>query len=308
MSGKRLAESLRFPEFYCCYLLRSIKSNDLYIGSTPNPVRRLRQHNGELNLGAAKTKTKRPWEYLLFVYGFPSATAARHFEYAWQFHNTSRHFRLAYNSRRQIVPKLHHSSLDTKLTVLSDLLRSNYFRSWPLKLRIINSNNVTSLDPTKLPNHMTISYGPPRRMPFSFADQGFALDNLRHKLRRLFKSLQEYKPLCCVCQKDINFKNPDDYVTCPDRKCQTAAHTPCLAKEFLRNNPSNCLPVSGTCPKCKQSLLWGDLIYKRMEMKSMLYVPYTERPKHKIRKKTKRFYTMYPFLRALSLKPKIYKK
>ncbi|KAI8318791.1 hypothetical protein GQ54DRAFT_266466, partial [Martensiomyces pterosporus] len=66
--------------FYCCYLLRSLK-----------PVRRLRQHNGEIAGGAAATRSRRPWEMLLIVHGFPSHASALQFEWAWQNPHMSRH-------------------------------------------------------------------------------------------------------------------------------------------------------------------------------------------------------------------------
>lgn len=50
--------------FFGCYLLTSANpefKNHTYIGFTVNPVRRLKQHNGQITGGAFKTFQKKPW-------------------------------------------------------------------------------------------------------------------------------------------------------------------------------------------------------------------------------------------------------
>lgn len=43
---------------------------------SPDPPRRIRQHNGDITQGAYKTRMGRPWEMEAIVHGFPSKLAA----------------------------------------------------------------------------------------------------------------------------------------------------------------------------------------------------------------------------------------
>ncbi|GAA5933444.1 hypothetical protein JCM3775_000695 [Rhodotorula graminis] len=88
------------PPFYACYLLRSFaarpgRAGQTYIGSTPDPPRRWRQHMGLVKGGAFKTRLGRPWEMELVVHGFPTKLQALQFEWAWQNPHASRLLRQA---------------------------------------------------------------------------------------------------------------------------------------------------------------------------------------------------------------------
>lgn len=76
-------QSKPIPALYVVYILRStVRHKSLYIGSTPNPPRRLKQHNGETKGGATRTAKRhlRPWEMVAVVSGFPGLVAALQFE------------------------------------------------------------------------------------------------------------------------------------------------------------------------------------------------------------------------------------
>jgi len=143
------------PAFYCCYLLRStVRHSSLYVGSTPNPSRRLAQHNGEARGGAVRTSrlSLRPWEMACVVAGFPSNIAALQFEWAWHNAHLTRHIpseeRLSFATTRvktsaktgkaRKKPGRPRTSLMDKLSNLHLLLRVPYFSKWPLELRFFN--------------------------------------------------------------------------------------------------------------------------------------------------------------------------
>ncbi|KAI5800055.1 structure-specific endonuclease subunit slx1 [Geopyxis carbonaria] len=126
------------PIFYCCYLLRStVRHGSLYIGSTPDPRRRLGQHNGTSKGGAHKTSKAqlRPWEIVCIVHGFPSSIAALQFEWVWQHPHLSK--KIPDDLRQTASTKTGRlsTSLSSRLSSLHTILRTPAFARWPLTLR-----------------------------------------------------------------------------------------------------------------------------------------------------------------------------
>lgn len=66
------------------WVLYIIENNGYtYVGVSPDPIRRLRQHNGEICGGAKYTTSKGPgWKHLCLVRGFQNKIQAMQFEWA----------------------------------------------------------------------------------------------------------------------------------------------------------------------------------------------------------------------------------
>lgn len=181
------------PAFYCCYLLRStVRHASVYVGSSPDPARRLAQHNGRVQGGAVRTSrdTLRPWEVTCVVAGFPSNIAALQFEWAWQNSHLTRHIspneRISFATTRTKTsrtgkvtrrPGRPRTSLMDKLSNLHLLLRASYFSRWPLEIRFFSQDAYQSWQTwcgrvdTHISQDIKVHFDPPQTQPPQVQDE-----------------------------------------------------------------------------------------------------------------------------------------
>ncbi|KAF1346112.1 hypothetical protein BDV97DRAFT_378986 [Delphinella strobiligena] len=282
------------PAFYACYLLRStIRHQNLYVGSTPNPVRRLKQHNGLARGGAARTSrdSLRPWEMTCLVTGFPSKIAALQFEWAWQNTHLTRHIaaeeRITQAHRRtRTSPKTGRTrtrtgrprvSLTDKLSNLHILLRAKSFERWPLEIRFFAEDVFKFWErcTAKMPEKLRSSIKVGMHMPV--INQGIAEEDEQASkgINALDVTFQPMKPMieksqillagsnscCAVCHDPVD-PAQSLLLVCVEERCESVSHLNCLSKHFLdvEQGPNAILPIEGRCPTCKTTLRWSDLV------------------------------------------------
>ncbi|KAL8129851.1 hypothetical protein V2J09_019006 [Rumex salicifolius] len=143
--------------FYACYLLTSLSprhKGHTYIGFTVNPKRRIRQHNGEITMGATRTKKKRPWEMALCIYGFPTQVAALQFEWAWQHPTESLAVRNAACGLKSL------SGLPNKIKVAFTMLTLHTWQSMDLVVNFFSTKYMTHIAACpSLPRQMKVQFG-----------------------------------------------------------------------------------------------------------------------------------------------------
>ncbi|EEB06434.1 structure-specific endonuclease catalytic subunit [Schizosaccharomyces japonicus yFS275] len=243
--------------FYCCYLLVSEKaaSRSVYIGSTPDPARRLRQHNGEIKGGAYKTKRSRPWKVACFVHGFPTKIAALQFEWVWQHPQSTRHDDLRQHSR---VVSVKRQTLLSCVRALGVMLCCEAWSRWGLRVAIFDDAVHRLWLKERLPSNciQLCSFDDVEslRLADYGGDAGW-LDTQRKKRAQLSVQAQ-----CSICVRAILL--PCFFLCCPFPDCRMIAHSTCLAASFLQEaqDDEHILPISGTCARCKRLLSWKLLV------------------------------------------------
>ncbi|CAK3939012.1 Structure-specific endonuclease subunit slx1 [Lecanosticta acicola] len=289
------------PAFYACYLLRSIaRHSSLYVGSTPNPPRRLRQHNGDTKGGAVRTSrdSLRPWEMTCLVTGFSSKIAALQFEWAWQNPNLTRHIapdlritqsrmtvrispRTGKTRKRSARPRL---SLTDRLANLHLLLRSKSFERWPLKLTFFSEDvfrvwqKWTQQHSEQLRPGIEVvmdessrallavaqsdnSSLPASALGINALDLGYS--SLKLQLMRSQTTFnEESAPACAICHEPTSSTGAGALL-CAAESCTTVTHLQCLASVFLKSEqalPGVLVPTGGNCPGCGAKSQWVDLV------------------------------------------------
>ncbi|PQE23752.1 GIY-YIG catalytic domain-containing protein [Rutstroemia sp. NJR-2017a BBW] len=252
-------------------------------------VRRLRQHNGLVKGGAARTSRSavRPWEMTCIVTGFPSHIAALQFEWAWQNPHITTHIkaeeRIQHSTRRKRSgqPKRPRHSMQSLLSNLHLLLRTSYFERWPLDIRFfspdVHRSWLTWMNkaPEPLRPSLSIITDFPSEETTSVDEHGDETSTPVHGIAALNILYQDNKPhvskardiiaqgregLCDVCQQDLK-KDPGIHTTCPNPGCEGVTHMSCLSKHFLRSDgDGTMIPIKGLCPSCKTEILWIDVV------------------------------------------------
>ncbi|KAL2018138.1 hypothetical protein VTK56DRAFT_1214 [Thermocarpiscus australiensis] len=289
------------PALYTVYILRStVRHASLYIGSTPNPPRRLSQHNGLVRGGAARTSrpSLRPWEMVGLVSGFPSMTAALKFEWALTNPHISVHIpsesRLTISTQAKGGGRRPRRPAKSLLSILSNLhllLRVPSFARWPLKVHFFVPEVyaawgkwcATANEPLRPSLEVVTDFG-------SSAGQVAGEEGATtregeewiegeqpqawgiHALPLDYEPIKDYVAKgqeifeferqgdCVVCREALP---PGEglQAVCTNAGCDAVGHLSCWSRHFLAARESDSiLPIEGQCPKCKGEVHWGDMM------------------------------------------------
>ena len=287
------------PAFYGVYLLRSKRSpqSSLYIGSTPNPSRRLRQHNGGSKGGARRTSKsrQRPWKMCAIVTGFPSKIAALQFEWAWQHPFRTRHIDRDEFSDAKLGKEYSYKRLRDTVNHLHMLLRHKSFGRWPLQVCFFSidayqqwqnyltqtSKSVSAHIAARLVSDDATIIAKPRRSKGNAASETTVPDNdcqedeiqpsveeldvtygrIKSQVENSITTLSKSSSGCRLCTSPT-LAQAERMLVCPNTRCAMAAHLTCLSSTFLRHDSlaDAIVPTEGSCPECRETLRWADLV------------------------------------------------
>ncbi|CAD6500382.1 BgTH12-07559 [Blumeria graminis f. sp. triticale] len=285
------------PAFYCCYLLRSTKSpNSVYVGSTPNPKRRLDQHNGIKKGGAVRTSRNslRPWEMTCIVTGFPtrifgeeilltprsvySVTNSNVFRWAWQNPHVTLHIppklriQHATSKKSSGQPKRPRLTVSSLLSNLHLLLRVSSFTRWPLAIQCFSDDvhqkwlKCCQSSPSSIPEWIKftqtslIQGSSPGDISTGQNLAAIIIDYREQKLhvdKGRKATVSKRERSCAICKVKLEH-GQGMYMVCPGLDCVAVSHMICLSG-YLLQSEDVILPTTGSCPVCKTEIRWIDI-------------------------------------------------
>ncbi|RDA88548.1 hypothetical protein CP532_5897 [Ophiocordyceps camponoti-leonardi (nom. inval.)] len=277
------------PALYTVYVLRSsVRKASLYIGSTPNPQRRLKQHNGDSKGGARRTSNLRPWEMVALVSGFPSMISALKFEWALNNPHLSLHIpdesRLTVVKRKWTRRRKLKRPPHTLLSVVSNLhllIGVPSFVRWPLDLRFFAPDVHAAWEgwtaaPKSRDGSITKSPSPCRRGLRILTD--FARDAAPDQITGAQALPLDYRPIRDYVQKahDVVASNRQIpcvhcgetleegrgmHAMCPLDGCTAMGHLDCWSRHGLADDAEgNLIPDVFCCVSCGGEIRWSDMV------------------------------------------------
>ncbi|OAA72338.1 GIY-YIG catalytic domain containing protein [Cordyceps fumosorosea ARSEF 2679] len=275
------------PALYTVYVLRStVRHASLYIGSTPNPPRRLKQHNGETKGGAARTARDRlrPWEMVALVSGFPSSVAALKFEWALANPHLSLHIpdaarlAVATRTRRDGRPRRPPLSMRSVVSNIHLLTGVASFARWPLTLHFFAEDAHKAW--AAWLRREQVAVRPGLRVETDFADDtaGILAEEEEggvgiHALPLDYAPVREYAGKarevvaferqggCVHCGEEMA-AGEGLQAMCPNGGCVAMGHLDCWGRHALASEAEEgvVLPQTCECPSCGGEVRWGDMM------------------------------------------------
>ena len=255
-------DRLQMESFSGCYLLRSQNPsyrNACYVGFTVNPSHRIKQHNGEIVGGAFKTHTKRPWEMTIVVYGFSTRKHALRFEWTWQHPTESKSLK---HVDWNLIFQTHGGprKYKTHIRIFKEMLNSKPWVRLSLRVCVTCPDVLQMLksEPKINENH-SVYLGKLDDLPI----RGTAAPA---------PAAGDVPERCVLC---VNSAAPHfshlNWFVCPF--CGAFLHLRCLARQFISQSPRKgaaLIPTRGTCPACRESLSWRDVVELRNQLEPEL--------------------------------------
>ncbi|CAD0092081.1 unnamed protein product, partial [Aureobasidium vineae] len=261
------------PAFYACYLLRStVRHQNLYVGSTPHPVRRLKQHNGIAKGGAVRTSknTLRPWEMTCLTRHIAPDERITQANTKQRFSPRSGKVR-----KRAGRPRM---SMHDKLANLHILLRAKSFERWPLQVKFFAEDVYKMWHRWTVDMPEVIRQGIEVEMDESVlqkpAPEGDPLNPVGiHRIDPTYQhmktALEKSRDLllipstsCAICCSALD-STKEMALVCSNPECNSIFHIGCLSTHFLKGEygaQDAIVPTHGHCSSCKSSLDWTDLV------------------------------------------------